>query len=517
MNELGRLFNLRPQDENGLAPHALQRMNDWEDRIVGKVPQLGQLSVEEIMADLENHLDVSEKSELKKYVADMTEWLCGCTDSGEGYCSRAYATWIVDRMLEVERLISRAYRAKAEKAEAEQRKKEYEDSWCNVYVSMNPPVDDAKEYLNDAEQKEFSLAVGRAIDAYLQEGGAYVADVRTMEYGWWLNKIQQRKSEEAQKLEAVDAASEYNDRLNRQIANLISQLGDEPRNLTSCFRAEIQDKRYTNHDCDYVLSKEGKTSLDRTLVSVANRRLGRLLSNDLPHFIPLPSRYTRRYFPLPTANYRFDKVPCIDISFDIFAAACGEIWLKPGKRDFKGYEFALPWTEDSGDWVPLEKPRFLAYYHLILAPQELGGHIFWRTIPLVLLKGLLNGEARPEGCTISAASDSVTTYRIQGFGEGVDVPDKFGEYLKSIGSIDKMVGMGIMTEKVGNIVRAELSELELRRKIPLAREKAGRRDSMKERAFRLFDEGRRPSDPEVKALGLKPDTAYRYFQGWKKA
>ena len=167
--------------------------------------------------------------------------------------------------------------------------------------------------------------------------------------------------------------------------------------------------------------------------------------------------------------------------------------------------------------VLLEKPRFLAYYYLILAPEDLGGYVFWESIPLILLKGLLNGEARPDGCTISAASDSVTTYRVQGFEEEVDVPDKFVEYLKNIGSIDKMVDMGVMTEKVGNIVKAALGELQVKRIIPPAREKAGRRDSMKGRAFWLFDEGKRPGDPEVKALGIKPNSAYRYYQDWKKA
>jgi len=35
-------------------------------------------------------------------------------------------------------------------------------------------------------------------------------------------------------------------------------------------------------------------------------------------------------------------------------------------------------------------------------------------------------------------------------------------------------------------------------------------------AFALFDQGKRPSNSEVKALGLKPETTYKYFQEWKK-
>jgi len=190
--------------------------------------------------------------------------------------------------------------------------------------------------------------------------------------------------------------------------------------------------------------------------------------------------------------------------------------VRPGNTSFDGYEFLLPWIEDENGLPLLEKPKFLGYYYSILRPEDLGGYVFLESIPLVLLKGLLNGEARPDGCAILAASDSDTTYRVQGFEGEVDVPDKFAEYLKSIGSMDKMIDMGVMTGKVGNIVKAALDELEVKHKILPAREKAVRRDSMKERVFRLFDKGKRPGDPEVKALGIKPNSAYRYYQEWKK-
>lgn len=38
----------------------------------------------------------------------------------------------------------------------------------------------------------------------------------------------------------------------------------------------------------------------------------------------------------------------------------------------------------------------------------------------------------------------------------------------------------------------------------------------KDIALELFDQGKRPSDPEVKALGLKSKTRYNYFQQWQK-
>jgi hypothetical protein len=40
--------------------------------------------------------------------------------------------------------------------------------------------------------------------------------------------------------------------------------------------------------------------------------------------------------------------------------------------------------------------------------------------------------------------------------------------------------------------------------------------SKKEQAFELFSQGKRPSDPDLKALGLPNKTLYSYFQAFKK-
>lgn len=39
--------------------------------------------------------------------------------------------------------------------------------------------------------------------------------------------------------------------------------------------------------------------------------------------------------------------------------------------------------------------------------------------------------------------------------------------------------------------------------------------SKKQKAFELFSQGMRPSNPEVKSLGLKPKSLYNYFQEFK--
>jgi hypothetical protein len=434
-------------------------------------------------------------------------------DAGDGYFPYAYDEQVIDPMIRIKSLIIEAYR----RATAKQRKKEYDDRWRAAFVYIKPPVDDAKKYLTDKEYNDFLLAIGKAIDAYLEKGTAYLADVRAFDYGWWLRKIQECKKQEAQKDQATNTAIEYNRRLNQEMAKLAARLDHKERDLGSYFRAKIRDKRYTNHDFDYVLSKKDEMNFDSMLVSMANKRLEQTCPESLRQFIVSPSQYYRCYYPLPSASYSFKELPSLNFSFDIFAAAYAEVWLRPGNISFDGYEFLLPWLKDENGLPLLEKSKFLGYYYLILRPEDLGGHVFWETIPLVLLKGLLNGEARPDGSTILEATDSVITYKVQGFEEEVEVPNKFAEYLKSIGSIDRMVDIGVMTEKVGNIVKAAIGELQVKPKILPVQKRGGRRGSMKESLFRLFDDGKRPGDPEVKALDIKPNTVYRYYQEWKKA
>ncbi|MFC1941401.1 hypothetical protein ACFLWL_03255 [Chloroflexota bacterium] len=403
-----------------------------------------------------------------------------------------------------------------EQAEAVRRKKEYEERWCAAFVAIDPPVDDAKKYLSDKEYGQFRLAMGKAVGAYLERGVAYPADVRALDYKWWSEEINQRKRREAQKLQAERAAAEYNHGLNQQIAKLTSQLEHNPKDLSSYFRVKIQDRRFTGHNCDYVLSIEDKSNFDGILVSVANKKLKQLIPDELRQFISLPSQYYRLYFPLPTANYSFEEVPSLEFSFEIFAAAYAEVWLKPGKKIFNGYEFSLPLIEGKGYSILLQKPKFLGYYYLIVRPEDLDGYVFWESIPLILLKGLLNGEIKPEGTTISAASDEGITYRIPKIEDEITIPSSFAEYLKTIGTVDKMVSMKILTEKIVSIVKDELTGLKVGQELTIPKDKVKRRDSKKSRIFNLFNQGKRPGNPEVKVLGSKPQTVYRYYQEWKK-
>ncbi len=206
------------------------------------------------------------------------------------------------------------------------------------------------------------------------------------------------------------------------------------------------------------------------------------------------AKYYRSFFLLPSAEYNLEGViPCLDFMFEVFAVVETRVWFKPESKNFG-----------------LKEPEFLGYDYFLLKPEDLGGYSFWQVIPLVLLKGLLNGETKPNGTIISAASDDSITYKTPKFKEEVDIPDKFADYLKNIGSFDGMLNMGIMNEKVGSIVRSldgQRFESSGELKPP---------KSNKAKAFLLFSQDKRPSDSVVKALGIKPKSAYRYYQEWKR-
>lgn len=388
--------------------------------------------------------------------------------------------------------------------------------------------EDIDNSLSDDEVRElvkYKAEIGKALAMCTTDSDAAFGDPVFNDYiGFRFVLLQVYSFPSIEKIRALlrrvaarKMANEFGHLLNRQIVQLRSLLCHRLPDLSSYSGAEIRDKRLTGHSFDYVLSAEDKRNLDATLVNVAYKRLLQLISHDLRQFISLQPQCYRLYLPLPKASYNLEQAPSLVFSFEVFTAVCAEVWLKPVKKSFGDYESTMPWLEEKGSLVPLQEPRLLGYHLSILRPEDLGGHVFWRTIPLILLRGLLCGQTRPEGTTISTASDEAITYRIPGVEHEITIPNAFADYLRTIGTIDKMINMNILTEKVASIVKSELNELEQECRVPSSRRSMRQRDTKKAKAYQLFDKGRRPSDPEVKALGIKPSSAYRYFQAWKRA
>jgi len=497
------ILSLKPEEKERLNSHTLERLNEWQGRILSRVPQLRQLSEEQVTKDLVTYLDENEIAEFQKCLADIRQWLSECMDIGDRYNPCAYATWVVTTMSRIEQLVAKAYQAK-----------EDEKEWNTAYDAVNPPGRDAKTYLTDEEYKGFVKAAGQAIRARIEKGEDYLSDARSLDYRRYLARIRDRKEKEKLIFIAKLAAEEFNRQLNGEKVRLRALLSPNRKGLEGYFRKQVNDRRYSGQDFSRILSQKEKQDFDNTLVGISRSKAEELVPKDFRSFIA--SECWRSFFLLPSADYTLAEVPCLSFMFEVFAVVETGLWLKPGQKQFNGYVFDFPCGEKK-DSSSVKTREFLGYHHFLLTPEELNGWSFWQDIPLVLLRGLLSGETRPSGTVITSASNDEMTYKVEGFEEEVEIPTQFAEYLEHIGSIDGMVDMGIMSKKVGTIVQIALAELEAKRKTPPATEKAGRRDSIKKRASQLFDVGKRPGDPEVKALGIKPNTAYRYYQDWKKA
>jgi len=537
--KLAGILSLEPDDEKILHPKALEWFNAQKAEIQFEVP------LEELTDnDLNTFLSDDEKRDFIRYKDEITRGLATCIDMDEaspdplvnakdgltvlefelnslipmrriGFLLKNVNQRKIAKAKQEQRERDEKDKREREQTEAEQRKKEEEERWRTAYKELNIPTDDALRYLKSEEHQEFAHSILGAVDAYLVKGKSYVLDSRATNYLGWISLINDRRKKEQEKITANLAAQEYNERLNKEIAKLKSLLYPVKKDLNVLFKNKIKDKRYTGHNFDYVISADEKMNFDGTLVSVANKKLEQLVPDHLRQFIDVPSQYHRIYLPLPSAEYSFEGVPCLDFCFDIFSVAYAGIWLKPGELTFGNYVYNLPWRNEKGHPVPLKEPEFLGYYYIVLTPEDLGGYVFWQSIPLLLLKGLLSGETKPSGTTISSASDGLTAYKVPKFKEEVAIPDSFAGYLRNIGSIGEMAKLGVMAEKVLGIAKSEIDKLKIEHEASVLEEKAKGKYTKKEKAFQLFSEGKGPSSPEVKALGLHKSTRFKYFNQYQ--
>lgn len=543
--ERREIFALKPEYEGRIHPRARKYLDEWRAKIAQEVPELAGLDKDQIRTDVGTYLTDDEKTRFNEYQTDVSKWLSECIDVTDNLSECLYRDSVIEPMVRLKYLIKTAYQRKAAKAEEEQRKREEEaeakrkdkeaqerkreeqaqaerrereeqERWRAAYRAINPPVDDAEKYLDKpGEYDKFKEAVLDAIDVYLEKGEKYLDDHRTFDYRWLLDIINQRKDEERRKAIAQSQAQEYNKRLNSEVARLKRSLYPSEKDYSSYFRKQVNDARYTGYSFNHVLADEDKQAYHKCILSTATSELHKLVREDFRQFIDWEC--WRTYFLLPSAEYSFEGVPCLDFMLDVFAVVETRVWLKPGRESFSGYTFQFPWRGEEGHSILAREPEFLGYHYHILTPSDLSSHVFWQTVPLVLLRGLLSGEIKPAGTTITAASDGLITYKIPKFKEEVTIPNSFAEYVKKIGTIDGMLSMGIITEKVAGIIKSELGQLQSGQEPSSLEDEAKRQGSKKAMAVKLFNEGRRPGDPKVKGLGIKPNTAYRYYQDWKKA
>jgi hypothetical protein len=463
--ELNDVFPLPPDVEREIRPEALKHYNEWRVDILKDVPELSQLSQEESEADIRQYLTDAEKARLQKYLIEIAEWSCECTRNK--HIPFFISIPIVHLpMLESRHLIRQVYERKAQEAEEkrmieaakvaeEEKKKECDRRVEAAKKALNPPIDKAESYLNADEFKQFFGSAAEAVVAYALCGEGYVRDPRSLPYLRWLDEIGARQNEQERQQGAREKAQRYNHSLNNEVTRLKAELYKEKQDTESYLKAHVGGGRYFPQSFAFKLLPQDQQKRD----TIVKKKVDEIVPQQYIQFIR--TRYRTRYYHSPFAEFCAEDVLLLNFFFKVYAVAEIEIWLEPGEVTIDDYVFAFPWVEHGSDYETCltkeQKPELLGYRYLLFTPSDLG-QVFWKSLPLVLVKGLMAGEVEPEGTSIIESGEKLTTYTVDGYDNDVVVPERFTEYLKEVGGIEGMVTAGVINKKVAEIIMKRLAQ-----------------------------------------------------------
>lgn len=133
-------------------------------------------------------------------------------------------------------------------------------------------------------------------------------------------------------------------------------------------------------------------------------------------------------FPIPRIDFKkMEGVPALVWKFRPYAVITVRIWKKKTKKTFRGWTWTFP---------PSDSP--VATFTQLLTPSLLEMNSKKEAItPWTLLRGLMSGEFRPEGCEIVEKSEETLVYKCEGYKERISLPSKFVDFLQSLRKEDK--------------------------------------------------------------------------------
>ena len=439
---------LEPDDElrKKLHPHALKRLEEWRAEIKQKIPEVAELTMEEINADVSRYLEDAERTELQRYHDEILRWLGSCIGvDGSSPYSPICATWVITSMFNFVWLLQKAYERKVTEARKYQKRKA-------AYEALDVPEGDAKKYLGKEEYSEFVDSIPGAIDAYLNEGEHHVMDKRAQPYLILVAKIKSLRRQDEAKSNAIRQAYRFNKELNQATEKLKEKLHTGKQNPSKNFK----EKRTISQKLYSCLSREQRQYISQKVEEIAQEELKTLMLEPYREFVKWENKHYYRLS--PKADYVLDGMPCLAFSFEIESVVESEIRLTPGSKSFGGYSFSLPEIDRGSYRIELQGPVGLGFYYQYCSCAELPT-IAWQNVPLTLVTGLIRGEIEPPGVTIIEASQSTVIYKVENSEKEVIIPAIFSEFLKTAGGIDGMVTMGIITHEVADIVQRKLTEV----------------------------------------------------------
>jgi len=320
----------------------------------------------------------------------------------------------------------------------------------------------------------------------VEKGEGYLHDSGTFEYRWYLDKINKEKEKEQIRNNAQAQATAFGANLEQGLKEVEKMLSLKKEDPTVIFKRRCSnngEKRYLGEPFTDILASDDVRNRNSTqgYIPPAEDRLRQSIPREFRNFILM--KPTVVFFLLPSADYGYYGVPCLNIYFDVFAVVTITVLAQAWHKVFNGYKFNF--------LTDLREPKLLGFYYITITPSK--PH-FWQSVPLTILYALMAGKFKASGTTIIHRSKGETIYKVKKFDDDIcEIPISVESYWHSLGSIDKMKELGIINERT-----TEMLEFPQ----PISNN---------------HKQGKRPSDPEVKALGIKATSAYRYYQGWKRA
>ena len=498
------ILSLKPEDEKRLHPEAARWLNKYRAEIEREVP-LQELSDD----DLDTWLSDTERREFMSYKNELNREVDICINIVEVSADPESDTTAKLNLLKfqyntirpiynIKLLLERAYERKVE----EQRKRERDEAWRVAYKAVNPPLDEAKRYLDDKEYEEFIQAARKAIKAYLKKGEDYLDDVGTFDYQRSLEKIQRIKEEERQKAAAESEAKRAEQAERERLKQVKAQF--------SC--AEEGFKQKLSHDkllLTYPL-EQYHPDLWFNFEPLTNEKILTWLRPEADALIPeklrelVTWRWLSKHAILIQAYYKKERISCIAFNFMVTIVARVIFYFKAGTYNYSGFTLKLPEEERLGE-VIIQKKNY-----------EPAGEL---SVPISLLCLLISDQLEAQDIEVTSICDNYTVYRVRGFKGEVAIHDDFRRFLRDIchenGLVKGLLAWGLIDKQIAEIVETkmnELGQLQAEQKPSPFEDNIKRKGTKKARAFQLFSEGKGPDSPEVKALGMHKSTRYKYYK-----
>ncbi len=512
------IFPLKPADKSKLHVCAWNRMQVWKAAIVHEIPQLGDASLAQFKKDAVKFLSQEEQKLFGDAQVKVNEWLGECIN-GKNYWA-PFNQEIDQDLDKMKELLKAIYQRKEQAIKEEHQRVEAEERRVQFLADIQPLILIAKTQLNSDEYKVFENSIPGAVDAWLEFGSGYQTDARAYNFVSYMMESQQRQEQKKLHQAAEAEAEKYNCWLSAEIDKLKAALSQK-KDAVEYFEEHVTDPRYSGHKFSDLFDENKLQDIRNNIQKIVRQKLGNLIPVDLGESID--SKSSTDLFLLPSADYSFEQMPCLSFDFDVFAVISTEIWFKPVTKDFGGLMFTLTWISQKNDVGQSAQPKEserLGYQYYLLTPTDLGS-ISWQMIPLSLIKSLWDDEIEAEGVTILKVSEEGTLYQVEDFEDEIWLPSTFSTYIKELGNIDKTIDAGVISKKAAGILTKKLEQLDAVKKssstnnpslLPSAATTG--KITKKKLAYHLFKEGKVPTSPEIKALGLHKSTRCKYYNQW---